>query len=76
MVQPCAKGSITATGKTSSKTGSSCANTIIGLINQDNASIEVAKTAGGIVADYQTKGFHPFVGETCVTFSGKLHCTH
>ncbi|OUR90243.1 hypothetical protein A9Q81_19815 [Gammaproteobacteria bacterium 42_54_T18] len=69
------KGPITATGEKGSKTGTSCANTIIGLINTGDASIEAAKAAGGITvvasADYHTKGFYPFVGETCVTVTGK-----
>ena len=69
------KGPITATGETGSKTGTSCANTIIGLFNSGDASIEAAKAAGGISvfasADYNTKGVYPFVGETCVTVTGK-----
>ncbi len=69
------KGPITATGETGSKTGTSCANTILGLVNSGDASIEAAKAAGGITvvasADYHTKGFYPFFGETCVTVTGK-----
>lgn len=69
------KGPITATGVTGSKKGTSCASTTLGLINKGDASIEAAKKAGNIStvasADYHTKGFYPFVGETCVTVTGK-----
>ncbi|MEE9340001.1 MAG: TRL-like family protein [Methylococcaceae bacterium] len=69
------KGPITATGATGSKTGTACANTILGLINEGDASIEAAKAAGGISvvasADYHTQGFYPFVGETCVIVTGQ-----
>ncbi|OUS31570.1 hypothetical protein A9Q99_03090 [Gammaproteobacteria bacterium 45_16_T64] len=69
------KGPILATGEKGSKTGTACANTIIGLINKGDASIEAAKAAGSISvvasADYHTKGFYPFFGETCVTVTGK-----
>ena len=69
------KGPITATGETGNKKGEACANTILGLINQGDASIEAAKAAGGIsvvaTADYHTKGFYPFFGDTCVTVTGK-----
>jgi len=69
------KGPITATGMTGSKTGTACATTTLGLINKGDASIEAAKQAGNITvvasADYHTKGFYPFVGETCVTVTGK-----
>lgn len=68
------KGPIAATGEVGTKQGTSCANTIIGLINKGDASIEGAKAAGGIStvasADYHTKGFYPFIGETCVTVTG------
>lgn len=69
------KGPITATGKTGTKTGTSCATTTLGLVNKGDASIAAAKKAGNIsvvaTADYHTKGFYPFVGETCVTVTGK-----
>ncbi|MFK7895260.1 MAG: TRL-like family protein [Myxococcota bacterium] len=68
------KGPILATAATGSKTGTACANTIIGLINKGDASIAAAKADGGITvvasADYHTKGFYPFIGETCVTVTG------
>ena len=68
------KGPIMATGVTGTKTGTSCANTILGLVNKGDASIEAAKAAGdvSVVAsvDYHTKGFYPFVGETCVIVTG------
>ena len=69
------KGPILATEKSGTKKGTSCANTIIGLINKGDASIEAAKAAGNIKvvasADYHTKGFYPFIGETCVTVTGE-----
>lgn len=68
------KGPIMATASTGTKQGTSCAKTIIGLINSGDASIEAAKTNGGIKtvasADYQTKGFYPFFGQTCVIVTG------
>lgn len=68
------KGPIMATGVTGSKTGTACANTILGLINNGDASIEAAKAAGdvSVVAsvDYHTKGFYPFVGDTCTIVTG------
>ncbi|PTU75371.1 TRL-like family protein [Pseudomonas mangrovi] len=68
------KGPITATTAQGSKSGSACATTIIGLINKGDASIQAAKTAGGIssvaTADYHTKGFYPFFGSTCVNVTG------
>ncbi|MCX4026037.1 hypothetical protein H0A36_23615 [Endozoicomonas sp. SM1973] len=69
------KGPITATGLTGSKKGEACATTIIGLINEGDASIETAKTNGGIsriaTADYHTKGFFPFYGSSCVIVTGQ-----
>ena len=69
------KGPITATTADGSKSGSSCATTIIGLINKGDASIQAAKAAGGIstvaTADYHTKGFYPFYGKTCVNVTGQ-----
>lgn len=68
------KGPITATELNGSKTGSACAQTIIGLINSGDASIHTAKANGGIknlaTADYHTKGFYPFFGTTCVNVTG------
>lgn len=68
------KGPITATTAQGSKTGTSCATTIIGLINKGDASIEAAKANGSIAtvasADYHTKGFYPFFGKTCVSVTG------
>ncbi len=68
------KGPITATDNSGSKTGTACASTIIGLINQGDASIAAAKAEGGIktvsTADYHTKGFYPFFGKTCTIVTG------
>lgn len=69
------KGPIAATGAKGSKTGEACAETIIGLINKGDASIQAAMKAGGITtvstADYHTKGFYPFFGKTCVIVTGQ-----
>lgn len=69
------KGPLMATTETGAKQGEACANTILGLVNKGDASIEAAKANGGITtvasADYHTKGFYPFFGETCVIVSGK-----
>ena len=67
-------GPIAVTTATGGKTGKACATTILGLINNGDASIAAAKKAGGIntvaAADYHTKGFYPFFGETCVIVTG------
>ena len=69
------KGPITATTTQGGKQGTSCATTIIGLINKGDASIEAAKANGSIstvaTADYHTKGFYPFYGKTCVNVTGQ-----
>ena len=69
------KGPIMATGEKGSKTGTSCASSVIGIVKKGDASIEAAKAAGGITVvasvDYHTKGFYPFVGETCTIVTGK-----
>ena len=69
------KGPITATTAQGGKQGTSCATTIIGLINKGDASIEAAKANGSIAtvatADYHTTGFYPFYGKTCVTVTGQ-----
>ncbi|MGK0440879.1 MAG: hypothetical protein ACJA0N_000674 [Pseudohongiellaceae bacterium] len=70
------KGPLLATSNSvGDKTGTACATTIIGLINKGDASIAAAKADGNITsvvsADYHTKGFYPFVGETCVIVTGK-----
>lgn len=69
------KGPITATEyKGTSKTGTACASTIIGLVNSGDASIAAAKAEGGIktvsTVDFHTKGFYPFFGKTCTIVSG------
>jgi len=68
------KGPITATEAQGNKSGQACAKTILGLVNQGDASILAAKQAGGIstvaTADYHTKGFYPFFGTTCVNVTG------
>ncbi len=69
------KGPIMATTSSGSKTGTACATTLLGLINKGDASIAAAKANGGITtvssADYHTKGYYPFIGETCVNVTGK-----
>lgn len=68
------KGPITATELHGSKSGSACATTVLGIINEGDASIAAAKADGGITklatADYHTKGFYPFVGTTCINVTG------
>ena len=68
------KGPIMATELDGSKSGQACAKTILGLVNSGDASIQTAKANGGIskvaTADYHTKGFYPFFGETCVIVTG------
>ena len=69
------KGPIMATEANGPKTGTACASSILGLINKGDASIAAAKVNGGITtvasADYHTKGYYPFMGETCVLITGK-----
>ncbi|WP_414500167.1 MULTISPECIES: TRL-like family protein [unclassified Zymobacter] len=70
------KGPITVTTlPTGAKNGTACAKTILGLVNQGDASIAQAKKAGGISTvssvDYHTEGFYPFFGTTCVTVNGQ-----
>ena len=70
------KGPITATPlPTGSKNGTACAKTILGFVNQGDASIAQAKKAGGITTvssvDYHSEGFYPFYGTTCVTVNGQ-----
>ena len=69
------KGPIVATSHSgTSKTGTACASTIIGLINSGDASIAAAKSNGGIsqvsTADFHTQGFYPFFGKTCTIVKG------
>lgn len=69
------KGPITATEhRGTSKTGTACASTIIGLVNSGDASIAAAKTNGDIdtvsTVDFHTKGFYPFFGKTCTIVKG------
>lgn len=69
------RGPITATDyKGTSKTGTACASTIIGLVNSGDASIAAAKSNGGIktvsTVDFHTKGFYPFFGKTCTIVAG------
>lgn len=68
------KGPIAVGDATGTKEGTACAKTIVGLINSGDASIEAAKKAGGIKSvasvDYHTKGFYPFMGQTCTIVTG------
>jgi len=69
------KGPIVATAhQGTSKTGTACASTIIGLVNSGDASIAAAKANGGIdqvsTVDFHTKGFYPFFGKTCTIVKG------
>lgn len=69
------KGPITATTAQGTKTGTSCAKSIMGFYNDGDASIVAAKRAGGISTvssvDYHTHGAYPFYGTTCVVVTGE-----
>jgi len=69
------KGPISATAIVGNKEGRACSKTVLGLVNDGDASIIAAKKAGGISAvstvDFHTKGFYPFFGETCTIVTGK-----
>lgn len=68
------KGGITTTGNTGSKTGRACAQSILGLVNTGDASIETARKAGGITqiatVDYETTGAFPLYGKNCLIVTG------
>lgn len=69
-------GPITATeGVNATKSGSSCAHNVLGIIGAGNASIAAAKKQGNITkvstADYSSSGFYPFFGQTCVNVTGE-----
>ncbi|RPH23338.1 hypothetical protein EHN07_16135 [Buttiauxella warmboldiae] len=68
------KGSVTATDKTGSKKGVACAQSVLGLVNTGDASIETAKKNGEIQSvasvDYETTGSYPFYGKTCLIVTG------
>lgn len=68
-------GPITATSVVATKEGRACAETLLGLVNKGDASITAAKKDGGITVvstvDFHSKGFYPFVGETCTIVTGK-----
>ena len=57
------------------KQGTACAKTIVGVLVSGDASIQAAKKAGKIsrvsTVDYHTKGYYPFVGETCIIVTGQ-----
>lgn len=69
------KGPITATNLKATKVGTACAKTIVGVLVKGDASIRAAKKAGKIskvsTVDYHTKGYYPFVGETCIIVTGQ-----
>lgn len=68
------KGGHTATGAIGTKTGRSCAQSVLGLVNTGDASIETAKKAGSITqvatVDYETVGAFPFYGKNCTIVTG------
>ncbi|EJY8982722.1 TRL-like family protein [Salmonella enterica] len=57
------KGPITATSLPATKTGKACAQTVLGIVNTGDASIDSAKKAGDISlvssVDYETTGSYP-----------------
>lgn len=70
------KGPITATDHVSgTKTGSSCASNVLGIVASGDASIATAKNKAGITkvatVDYKTSGFFPIYGKTCVNVTGE-----
>lgn len=70
------KGPITATDNTvGSKSGSACAQNILGLYASGDASILSAKQNAGIrkvaTVDYSSNGIYPFFGKTCVMVTGE-----
>ncbi|EDK0327850.1 hypothetical protein GFV70_20730 [Salmonella enterica] len=66
---------MTATSLPATKTGKACAQTVLGIVNTGDASIDTAKTAGDISlvssVDYETTGSYPFYGKTCVVVRGQ-----
>lgn len=68
------KGAVTATGETGSRKGIACAQSVLGLVNTGDASIETAKQNGGLKTvasvDYETTGSYPFYGKTCLIVTG------
>lgn len=69
-------GPVNATSQpTGPKNGHACSTSIIGLINQGNASIAQAKRSAGITTvssvDYHSDGLYPFYGKTCVDVNGR-----
>ena len=58
-----------------SKEGKACANTILGLVAQGDASISAAKAAGGITevahVDHSAKSILGIVTEYCTIVKGK-----
>ena len=58
-----------------SKEGKACANTIMGLVAQGDASISAAKAAGGITevahVDHSAKSILGIVAEYCTIVKGK-----
>ncbi|EKB6187585.1 TRL-like family protein [Salmonella enterica] len=69
------KGPITATSLPATKTGKACAQTVLGIVNTGDASIDSAKKAGDISlvssVDYETTGSYPLYGKTCVVVRGQ-----
>jgi hypothetical protein len=67
-------GPVTATALSGSKTGTACAKSILGLVNNGDASIAAAKKAGDISTvasvDYHSSGVYPFYGKTCLIVTG------
>ena len=61
-------------GGSDSKTGRACAQTILVLIATGDASIETAKSNGGIrkvaYVDHESSGYSSFYGEYCTIVKG------
>ena len=70
-----AKYGDTATSETGNKEGKACANSILGLVAQGDASIAAAKANGGITTvsavDHTVKNIVGIIGEWCTVVRGK-----
>ena len=68
-------GDMATTATAAPKEGKACASTILGLVATGDASIQAAKTAGGITevsyVDHSAKSVLGIVGEWCTIVKGK-----
>jgi TRL (tRNA-associated locus)-like protein len=68
-------GDMATTATAAPKEGKACASTILGLVATGDASIQAAKTAGGITevsyVDHSAKSVLGIIGEWCTIVKGK-----